>query len=77
MFFFDRVPEVEPEELLAEAERGEPVQILDIRAPQSAAVSAIDLPPPASYLNLPGSRLVALRDPSEIGLRRERPVAVV
>lgn len=77
MFFFDRVPEVEPEELVAEAERGEPVQILDIRAPQAAAVAAIGLPPPASYLNVPGSRLVALRDPSEIGLRRERPVAVV
>lgn len=77
MFFFDRAPEVEPEELVAEAERGEPVQVLDIRAPQAAAVSAIELPPPASYLNLPGSRLVALGDPSEIGLERERPVAVV
>lgn len=77
MFLFDRVPELQPEDLVAEAERGEPLQVLDIRAPQAAAETAIELPPPASYLNLPGSRLVALNDPSEIGLQRERPVAVV
>lgn len=77
MFFFDRVPEIEPAELIAEAGRGEPLQVLDIRAPQTAAAGAIELPPPATYLNLPGSRLAALRDPSEIGLDRAKPVAVV
>ena len=77
MFFFDRVPEVEPEALIAEAERGEPVQVLDIRQPEAAARSAIGLPAPARYLNLPGSRLVALGDLSASGLDPALPVAVV
>ncbi len=77
MFFFDRVPEVEPEQLIAEAGRGEPVQVLDIRAPESAAAGALELPPPARYLNVPGSRLVAAGDPARVGLDRSRPVAVV
>lgn len=77
MFFFDRVPEVEPEALIAEAEGGRPVQVLDIRAPEAAAASAIELPAPARYLNLPGSRLVALRDLSASGLDPALPVAVV
>ena len=77
MFFFDRVPEVEPEQLIAEAGRGEPVQVLDIRAPEYAAAGALELPPPARYLNVPGSRLVAAGDPARVGLDRSLPVAVV
>lgn len=77
MFFFERVPEVEPEELIAEAGRGEPLQVLDIRAPQAAAAGAIELAPPARYLNVPGSRLVVAGDPERVGLDRALPVAVV
>ena len=77
MLFFDRVPEIEPEQLLAEAAAGGALQVLDIRAPQSVAAGAIELPPPARLLNVPGSRLVAARDPERIGLDRTLPVAVV
>lgn len=75
--FSPRVPELEPERLVAELAAGEPLQVLDIRAPQATTSQRIEVLPPASYLNLPGSRLFALRDLAASGLDPSRPVAVV
>lgn len=66
-----------PQQLVAAAEAGEPLQVLDVRAPQSLAAGRIDLVPAERFLNLPGSRLAALEDPEAAGLRRDLPVAVV
>lgn len=69
--------ELTPQELVAAAERGEPLQVLDVRAPQQLAAGRLDLVPAERFHNIVGSRLLALDDPEEAGLTRSLPVAVV
>jgi glyoxylase-like metal-dependent hydrolase (beta-lactamase superfamily II) len=69
--------ELTPLELVAAAEAGEPLQVLDVRAPERLAAGRIDLVPAECFHNIPASQLGLLADPEEAGLRRDRPVAVV
>jgi glyoxylase-like metal-dependent hydrolase (beta-lactamase superfamily II) len=72
--------EIDPEELVRAAEAGEPVQVLDIRAPERLASGQLDelgAAEPRRFVNFVGSRLLALPDPAAAGLDPELPVTVV
>jgi glyoxylase-like metal-dependent hydrolase (beta-lactamase superfamily II) len=71
------VPEITPLDLAQTLERGAPLQVLDIRAPHAVAGGAIAVPPPARFLAVPGSRLLARGDAAASGLDPGVPVAVV
>jgi len=69
--------EITAEELVHAAERGETYQVLDVRPAENLAGGTIDLFPPERFVNLVGSKLMALGDPREAGLDPALPVAVV
>jgi glyoxylase-like metal-dependent hydrolase (beta-lactamase superfamily II) len=72
--------EITPEELVLAAESGEPVQVLDIRAPERLAGGRLDelgAVGPQRFVNFVGSKLLALPDPAATGLDPELPVYVV
>jgi glyoxylase-like metal-dependent hydrolase (beta-lactamase superfamily II) len=71
------VQEITAEELVAAAERGERFQVLDVRPEPMLAGGTIDLFPGEPFVNLVGSKLMALADPAEAGLDPDLPVAVV
>ena len=71
------VPEITPRELLDSVERGEPVQILDVRAPARMAEGRIEILPEGMFHNVPGSRLMAFADIGESGVDPRVPVVVV
>jgi glyoxylase-like metal-dependent hydrolase (beta-lactamase superfamily II)/rhodanese-related sulfurtransferase len=64
-------------ELVAAVESGEPLQVLDVRAPERLAAGRVDAVPAERFHNIPGSQLGLLADPETAGLRRDQPVAVV
>jgi glyoxylase-like metal-dependent hydrolase (beta-lactamase superfamily II) len=76
------IPEMSPQELLAAVEAGEPLQVLDVRAAEYLARGRItwtasDTPGGAAFFNVTSSALALLGDPTEAGLDRTLPVAVV
>ncbi len=72
-----RVPEITPEELIREIETGGAIQVLDVRAPHRLESGYIDLLPEDRFFNMAGSRIVALDDLAELGIDKDRPLAVV
>ncbi|MGD2135079.1 MAG: MBL fold metallo-hydrolase [Gemmatimonadales bacterium] len=77
MLHVPSIAELTPPELMTTLERGEPVQILDIRAPHRVAQSRIDVAPAEHFHNIVGSQLIRVRSPREIALHPDLPVAVV
>jgi glyoxylase-like metal-dependent hydrolase (beta-lactamase superfamily II) len=71
------VPEITALELARAAEAGEEIQVLDVRAPFRLQNGYIDLLPDDRFHNIPGSALVAMRDPEQVGIDPSVPVAVV
>ncbi|HKI94466.1 MAG TPA: MBL fold metallo-hydrolase [Gemmatimonadales bacterium] len=72
-----RVPEITAHELIRSLEGGTPVQILDVRAPHRLASGVIDPGDAGRFVNVAGSRLMALGDPRAADLEPGVPVAVV
>ena len=72
-----KVPEITPEELIREIETGDSIQVLDVRAPHRLENGHIDLLPEDRFFNMAGSMIVALDDVAELGIDKDRPVAVV
>jgi glyoxylase-like metal-dependent hydrolase (beta-lactamase superfamily II) len=68
--------EITPQELVRAVEAGEPIQVLDIRAPERLAAGRIDLVAPERFHNVPGSRLAQV-GPEAAGLAADQPLAVV
>jgi len=69
--------EVGAAELARLLEAGEPIQVLDVRAPARLANGTVGPVAPDRYLNIRGSELVALGDPAEAGLDQDRDIVVV
>lgn len=70
--------EIEPFDLAARLEAGEPIRVLDVRAPQRLADGRVDPVPADRFHNVRGSEFVHLADPAaSIGLDPADPVAVV
>jgi glyoxylase-like metal-dependent hydrolase (beta-lactamase superfamily II) len=72
-----QVPEFTSAELAGILESGEPLQIMDVRAPEQVALGRIDLIPDARFHNVRGSELINHRDREATGLDPALPVAVV
>ena len=71
-------PEIDPFDLAIRLEAGEPIRILDVRAPQRLAAGRVDPVPADRFHNVRGSEFVRMADPaSSIGLDPGNPVAVV
>jgi glyoxylase-like metal-dependent hydrolase (beta-lactamase superfamily II) len=70
-------PEISAESLAHRLEAGEPIHVLDIRAPQRLAGGTVDLVSEGRFHNVSGSRVRAVDDPSTLGLPKDAPLAVV
>lgn len=71
-------PEIEPFKLAMRLEAGEPIRVLDVRAPERLAAGRVEPVPAHRFHNVRGSEFVQLADPaSAIGLDPADPVAVV
>ena len=71
------VPEIAPADLARAIERGEPVQIVDVRAPERVRAGRLDLVPDARFFNIRGSELAARTSLEGTGIDPSNPVAVV
>lgn len=71
------VPEISPLEFMQMRERGEDVQIVDVRSPQRVASGRIDLVPAERFHNIAGSRLIGMTDLDAVGIDPAIPVVVV
>lgn len=77
MNFFPNVPEIGVDDLARALEAGEPLQVLDIRAPFRVATGRIDVASENQFFNIVGSRLLTMQTAADVGLDPERPIAVV
>jgi len=73
----DSLPQIAPEELAERLDRGEPLQVLDIRAPERVERGHVMLGPALDFHAHPNSQLLALPDVRELRLDTARPIAVV
>ncbi|HEY6091128.1 MAG TPA: MBL fold metallo-hydrolase [Gemmatimonadales bacterium] len=71
------LPEMPPQELAERLDRGEALQVLDVRASDKVERGHIAMGAELDFLAAPNSKLLALPDVTAIGLDRARPVAVV
>ena len=70
-------PQIPPQELAERLDRGEPVQVLDVRAPDKVERGHIVLGSELDFHAHPNSKLFALPDLSALALDTTRPIAVV
>ncbi|MGH7530128.1 MAG: MBL fold metallo-hydrolase, partial [Gemmatimonadales bacterium] len=68
---------IAPDELARRLDRGEPLQVLDVRAPDRVAQGTVALGPALELHALPNSGIFALPALDALGLDPARPVAVI
>src|SRR5881296_834673 len=74
----DRVTEqITADELAQRLDRGESLQVLDVRAPDKIARSRVAFGPELEFHALPNSKILALPDARDLQLDAARPVAVI
>jgi glyoxylase-like metal-dependent hydrolase (beta-lactamase superfamily II) len=71
------IPEIAADDLASRLDRGETLQILDVRAPDRVQRGRIELGPKLDFHNVPNSQLLGRSSPDTLGLDPQRPVAVV
>jgi len=71
------LPQIPPQELAERLDRGEPVQVLDVRAPDKVERGHIVLGSELAFHAHPNSKLFALPDLGALALDTTRPIAVV
>jgi rhodanese-related sulfurtransferase len=71
------VPEITSEELIRALESGQPLRVLDVRAPAALAGGKIDLAPADRFLNIRGSEILAMGEGIASALPPDGPIAVV
>ena len=71
------VPSLEPDELAQRLDSGEPLQVLDIRAPDKVERGRVTFGAALRFTAVPNSKLLALPSLDSVGLDATRPVAVV
>lgn len=71
------LPQIPPQELAERLDRGESLQVLDVRAPEKVERGHIDIGPELNFHAHPNSRIFALPDVNELHLDAKRPIAVV
>jgi len=70
-------PQISPHELAQRLERGEPLQLLDIRASERVAQGAVSFGPTLDFRAVPASQMYALPRLDPLALDPRRPVAVM
>src|SRR5438552_10345291 len=73
----DSLPQIAPQELAERLDRGEPLQVLDVRTPDRVERGHIALGSELDFRAHPNSKLFALPDVSALQLDTTRPIAVV
>ncbi|MGH7671809.1 MAG: MBL fold metallo-hydrolase [Gemmatimonadales bacterium] len=71
------LPQIPPDELALRLDRGEPIQVLDVRAPDRMAAARVTFGRGLDFRAMPNSTLFALPSPADLGLDPARPVAVI
>ncbi len=71
------LPQIPPQELAERLDRGEALQVLDVRAPEKVERGHIALGPELDFHAQPNSRLFAMPDVKALQLDASRPIAVV
>ncbi len=71
------VPQLAPEDLARRLDRGEPVQVLDVRAPERLTSGRVTLGEKLAFKNLKGSTLYAMPTLDGLGLDTGAPIAVI
>lgn len=71
------LPQIPPQELAERLDRGEPLQVLDVRATEKVERGRIALGPDLEFHAQPNSKLFAMPDVKELQLDASRPVAVI
>lgn len=71
------IPQIPPQELAERLDRGESVQVLDVRAPDEVAQGHVAIGSELEFHALPNSKIFALPDVRELRLDPQRPVAVI
>lgn len=71
------LPQIPPQELAERLDRGEPLQVLDVRAPDRVAGGHVALGEELEFHALPNSQIFKLPDVRELQLDATRPVAVI
>ena len=71
------VPQVPPQELAERLDRGEPLQVLDVRAPDKVDSGHIALGSELDFHAQPNSKLFAMPDVAALRLDAARPIAVI
>src|SRR5438309_4916216 len=71
------LPQISPHELAQRLDRGEPLQLLDIRASERVAQGAVSLGPTLDFRAIPASQMYALPRLDPLALDPRRPVAVM
>jgi glyoxylase-like metal-dependent hydrolase (beta-lactamase superfamily II) len=71
------ITQIPPQQLAERLDRGESLQVLDVRAPDKVAQGHVALGPELDFHALPNSKILALPDVGELRLDPARPVAVI
>jgi glyoxylase-like metal-dependent hydrolase (beta-lactamase superfamily II) len=71
------ITQIPPQQLAERLDRGESLQVLDVRAPDKVAQGHVALGPELDFHALPSSKILALPDVGELRLDPARPVAVI
>src|SRR2546429_976914 len=71
------LPQISPHDLAQRLDRGEPLQLLDIRASERVAQGAVSLGPTLDFRAFPASQMYALPRLDPLALDPGRPVAVM
>lgn len=71
------LPQIPPQELAQRLDRGEPLQVLDVRAPEKVTAGHVALGSALAFRALPNSKLLALSSLDLLGLDPARPIAVI
>jgi glyoxylase-like metal-dependent hydrolase (beta-lactamase superfamily II) len=71
------LPQIPPQELAERLDRGEALQVLDVRAPEKVERGHILLGSELDFHAHPNSKLLALPDVRELELDSNRPIAVI
>lgn len=71
------LPQIPPQELAERLDRGEALQVLDVRSPEKVERGHIAFGPELEFHAHPNSKLFAMPDVKELHLDASRPIAVV
>lgn len=71
------LPQIPADELALRLDRGEPVQVLDVRAPDRVAAARVTFGQGLDFRAMPNSTLFALPSLDPLGFDPARPVAVI